>query len=152
MTVEMPLRELMRGFFDMLKNISSGYASLSYLKRLPLDQLKVDRSFVQDILTDNISSAIAQSIISLGRAINLPVIAEGVETEQQREFLAGLGCTSFQGYLFGRPQPLEGLELLLGTPPNTRSCHFGPMTDRYLPVKSMLQSTQCPPELELDFG
>ena len=135
-----------------LDDFGTGYASLSYLKRLPLDQLKVDRSFVQDILTDNISSAIAQSIISLGRAINLPVIAEGVETEQQREFLAGLGCTSFQGYLFGRPQPLEGLELLLGTPPNRRSCHFGPMTDRHLPVKSMLQSTQCPPELELDFG
>jgi len=98
------------GLSFALDDFGTGYSSLSYLKRLPLDQLKIDRAFVSDILKDVASAAIAQTIISLGRAIGLSVIAEGVETEDQRKFLASLGVHSFQGYLFSRPLPLEEFE------------------------------------------
>jgi EAL domain-containing protein (putative c-di-GMP-specific phosphodiesterase class I) len=96
-----------------LDDFGKGYSSLSYLKRLPLDRLKIDRSFVRDMLLDDASGAIAQTIISLGRAMRLSVIAEGVETQEQRGFLTGLGCHSFQGYLFSRPLPLEQFHAFL---------------------------------------
>jgi diguanylate cyclase (GGDEF)-like protein/PAS domain S-box-containing protein len=95
-----------------LDDFGTGYSSLSYLKHLPLDQLKIDRAFVQDILEDVASASIAQTIISLGRAMGLSVIAEGVETEEQREFLSSLGTHSFQGYLYSRPLPPEEFERL----------------------------------------
>jgi EAL domain-containing protein (putative c-di-GMP-specific phosphodiesterase class I) len=103
----------LHGIRFSLDDFGTGYSSLAYLKRLPLDCLKIDRSFVRDILIDSTSGAIAQTIISLGRAMALSVIAEGVETEEQRNLLAGLGCHSFQGFLFSRPVPLEQLEPLL---------------------------------------
>jgi len=90
-----------------LDDFGTGYSSLAYLNKLPLDQVKIDRSFVRDILTEESSAAIAQTIISLSRAMGLPVIAEGVETEEQRECLDRMGCHAFQGFLFGRPLPLE---------------------------------------------
>jgi EAL domain-containing protein (putative c-di-GMP-specific phosphodiesterase class I) len=96
-----------------LDDFGMGYSSLAYLRRLPLDQLKIDQEFVRDILADASSSAIAQSIISLSRAMGLSVIAEGVETEEQRDFLARLGCHLFQGFLFSGPVPLEEFQLLL---------------------------------------
>ncbi len=88
------------------------YSSLAYLKRLPLDQLKIDRSFVRDILVDACSGTIAQTIVSLARAMGLSVIAEGVETEEQRDFLARLDCDAFQGHLCSRPLPLENFLFL----------------------------------------
>jgi diguanylate cyclase (GGDEF)-like protein len=108
------MSELKRhGLKFSLDDFGTGYSSLSYLKRLPLDELKIDRSFVRDALSDASGGAIVQAIISLGRAMSMPVVAEGVETEEQREFLAGLGCHAFQGYLFSRPIPLEEFERLL---------------------------------------
>ena len=89
-----------------LEDFGTGFSSMTYLKRLPLDQIKIDRAFVNDILKDPISGAVAQAIISVARAMGLSVIAEGVETEEQRAFLAKLGCHAFQGFLFSHPLPL----------------------------------------------
>ena len=91
------------GLTFSMDDFGTGYSALASLKRLPLDQLKIDRAFVRDILADVASGAIAQTVISLGRTMGLSVIAEGVESEEQKDFLNGLGCHCFQGYLFSQP-------------------------------------------------
>jgi diguanylate cyclase (GGDEF)-like protein/PAS domain S-box-containing protein len=93
-----------------LDDFGTGYSSLSYLKHLPLDELKIDLSFVRDILVDASSHAIAQTIVTLSRAMGLSVIAEGVETSEQQKLLAELDCHSCQGYLIGRPVPAKEFE------------------------------------------
>jgi EAL domain-containing protein (putative c-di-GMP-specific phosphodiesterase class I) len=90
-----------------IDDFGTGYSSLAYLKRFPIDELKIDRGFVRDLPDDSSDAEIAATIIAMARNLRLHVVAEGVETDAQAAFLAGHGCHAYQGYLFSRPLPAE---------------------------------------------
>jgi diguanylate cyclase (GGDEF)-like protein/PAS domain S-box-containing protein len=102
-----------RGVSFSLDDFGTGYSSLSYLKRLPIDQLKIDQSFVRNILVDPSDEVIARTVVALGDSLGLSVIAEGVETSVQRDILAKNGCLAYQGYLFSRPLSLANYETFI---------------------------------------
>ncbi|MGE3297050.1 MAG: EAL domain-containing protein [Porticoccaceae bacterium] len=112
-SVRSRLNELKRmGALISVDDFGTGYSSLYYLKHLPLDEIKIDKSYVRDILQDTNDAAIVESIIAMARSLKLRTVAEGVETEDQAEFLRGLGCALHQGYLYSRPLPAAEFERL----------------------------------------
>jgi diguanylate cyclase len=96
-----------------LDDFGTGYSSLNYLKKLPLNQLKIDQSFVRDVLNNRHDAAIARTVVSLAQNMGLHVIAEGVETEGQRQFLSQIGCPAYQGYLLSRPLPIAAFDTFI---------------------------------------
>jgi len=103
----------MRGIQVAIDDFGTGYSSLSYIKRFDIDYLKIDQSFVNNLETDPNNMALSEAIIVMAHKLGLKVIAEGVETEAQRGFLAAAGCDFAQGYLFSKPVPPEEFERLL---------------------------------------
>jgi EAL domain-containing protein (putative c-di-GMP-specific phosphodiesterase class I) len=101
------------GLHLSIDDFGTGYSSLSYLKRFPIDKLKIDQSFIRDCHTNDEDKAIIKTIVSLGKSLNLSLIAEGVEEESHVEFLRGLGCDEIQGYWFSKPVLPEQLITLL---------------------------------------
>jgi EAL domain-containing protein (putative c-di-GMP-specific phosphodiesterase class I) len=102
------------GIHIALDDFGSGYSSLSYLHAFPFEKIKIDRVFVGDLEHNHHSMAIVRAIVTLGHNLNIPILAEGVETENQLAFLAQEGCDEVQGYLTGRPYPIEDYAEMVG--------------------------------------
>lgn len=102
------------GISMSIDDFGTGYSSLSYLKCFPVDGLKIDQSFIRDVITDNDNAAIVKAIIAMAHSLNLTIVAEGVETKEQKQFVEETGCQYMQGYLFAKPMKAsEFLQLLV---------------------------------------
>jgi len=106
-------------------DFGTGYSSLAFLKRLPIDKLKIDQAFVRDLPDDEEDAGITKAIIALAKSLNLRIIAEGVETKGQRDFLVESGCQNIQGYFYSKPIPADAFEVLLKNATNKQSPFFG---------------------------
>ncbi|CAN5836466.1 hypothetical protein BH18ACI4_BH18ACI4_12000 [soil metagenome] len=115
-TIDVLTKLQTKGVAISVDDFGTGFSSLSYLKRLPIDSLKVDQSFVRELATDPDDAALVMAIVSLAHTLRLRVVAEGVETHEQLRFLRLLRCDEIQGYLISKPLPLEGIEELLASP------------------------------------
>jgi EAL domain-containing protein (putative c-di-GMP-specific phosphodiesterase class I) len=104
-----------------MDDFGTGYSSLSYLQSFPFDKIKIDRTFVANLGHSQQSATIIRAVIALSHGLNVPVVAEGVETEEQRSFLAAEGCDAIQGYFVGRPMPIEDYAMLVGLKPECES-------------------------------
>jgi EAL domain-containing protein (putative c-di-GMP-specific phosphodiesterase class I) len=102
-----------KGISFSIDDFGTGYSSLSYLKRFPIDTLKIDRSFVSDAMDSKGDQEIIKTIIAMAHNLNIDAVAEGVETQEQKDFLASYGCTSMQGFLFAHPVPVDKFKDLL---------------------------------------
>ena len=109
------MRDLKKmGVLFSMDDFGTGYSSLSYLKRLPFDQIKIDQSFVRDLVLDRSDRVLVKTIIEMARNFDVEVIAEGVETNDQLIILQDMGCNAYQGYLFGKPVAVDEFERLVG--------------------------------------
>ncbi|MFN5718837.1 MAG: EAL domain-containing protein, partial [Bradyrhizobium sp.] len=118
-----------RGIRLAIDDFGTGYSSMSLMKQFPIDTIKIDRSFVRDLPDDSEDVAIAQAIISMGKALGMTIVAEGVETSEQREFLRAHACDEMQGFLFSRPLPPRDLAELLKASPVLTSPPLQPSLD-----------------------
>ena len=106
-----------------MDDFGTGYSSLSYLQSFPFDKIKIDQAFISNLERNPQSATIIRAVIGLARGLKLPVLAEGVETKEQRAFLAKECCDEIQGYLIGRPLPIEDYAALTGHPRKLRRIH-----------------------------
>ena len=113
----------------VMDDFGTGYSSLSYLQSFPFDKIKVDRSFVADLETNNHNAAIVRAVITLAKSLNLPVLAEGVETETQRQILSREGCDQIQGYLIGKPLPIHNYEAIINAPQKVKVANYNDQAD-----------------------
>jgi EAL domain-containing protein (putative c-di-GMP-specific phosphodiesterase class I) len=120
-TVERMAELVSMGIRFSIDDFGTGYSSMAYLKRLPLYEIKIDKGFVQDISSDTGNAAIVRAVLSMARHLRLRVVAEGVETTEQADFLVASGCEAMQGYLYARPMPLaQWLQAALPPPSGDR--------------------------------
>ena len=103
-----------------MDDFGTGYSSLSYLQSFPFDKIKIDRAFIANVERNSQSASIVRAVIGLGRGLNVPVVAEGVETQEQMSFLMDEDCDEIQGYLLGRPGPIDDYAELIGRPAAAR--------------------------------
>ena len=105
------------GVHIAMDDFGTGYSSLSNLQAFPFDKIKIDRSFISNLESNQQSATIVRAVLALGRGLDLPVVAEGVETKAQLAFLAQEACAEVQGYLFGKPRPIADYPELVGRVP-----------------------------------